>query len=139
MEMKSLLRYGHVSDGTMAMRCCKVLLSVLLSFCFLFCNGQARLLYPKNEGDKWKGNNSYNFKWLKGKISYLCPVAGTDANSKYMRSFARVSKAEGEAVIASGNYVRRTCLSVSYNKDWVDWPNNATKEATTDNIVPEYP
>lgn len=137
--MKSLLRYGHVSDGTMAMRCCKVLLSVLLSFCFLFCNGQARLLYPKNEGDKWKGNNSYNFKWLKGKISYLCPVAGTDANSKYMRSFARVSKAEGEAVIASGNYVRRTCLSVSYNKDWVDWPNNATKEATTDNIVPEYP
>ncbi len=137
--MKSLQRYGHVSDGTMAMRCCKVLLSVLLSFCFLFCNGQARLLYPKNEGDKWKGNNSYNFKWLKGKISYLCPVAGTDANSKYMRSFARVSKAEGEAVIASGNYVRRTCLSVSYNKDWVDWPNNATKEATTDNIVPEYP
>ena len=105
----------------------------------MFCNGQAKLLYPKNEGDKWKGNNSYNFKWLKGKISYLCPVAGTDANSKYMRSFARVSKAEGEAVIASGNYVRRTCLSVSYNKDWVDWPNNATKEATTDNIVPEYP
>lgn len=139
MEMKSLLRYGHVSDGTMAMRCRKVLLSFFLCFGVLFCCGQARLLYPKNEGDKWKGNNSYNFKWLKGKISYLCPVAGTDANSKYMRSFARVSKAEGEAVIASGNYVRRTCLSVSYNKDWVDWPNNATKEATTDNIVPEYP
>ena len=135
-----VIKYGQKNDKTTSVICCcKVLLSILMSFCFLFCNGQARLLYPKNEGDKWKGNNSYNFKWLKGKISYLCPVAGTDANSKYMRSFARVSKAEGEAVIASGNYVRRTCLSVSYNKDWVDWPNNATKEATTDNIVPEYP
>ena len=133
-------KYGQKNDKTVAtIYCCKVLLSIFMSFCFLFCNGQAKLLYPRNDNNMWKGNNSYNFKYLKGKISYLCPVAGTDANSKYMRSFARVSKAEGEAVIASGNYVRRTCLSVSYNKDWVDWPNNATKEATTDNIVPEYP
>ena len=139
-DMMTLLKYGReMRRMTTILNCRRILLSVFLCFGVLFCSGQAKLLYPKNEGDKWKGNNLYNFKYLKGKISYLCPVAGTDANSKYMRSFARVSKAEGEAVIASGNYVRRTCLSVSYNKDWVDWPNNATKEATTNNIVPEYP
>ena len=72
----------------------------------------------------------------------MCPVAGNAANSKYMRSFARVTKAEGEAVIASENYVRKTCLSVSYNVDWVDWPNNEKKEEVIrngSNINSEYP
>ena len=144
-----VIKYGQKNDEMAAtMCCCKVLLSIFMSFCFLFCSAQepvlrpAKLLYPKNEGTNWKGNNLYNFKYLKGKISYLCPVAGTDANSKYMRSFARVTKAEGDAVIASGNYVRRTCLSVSYNVDWVDWPNNAKKEEVINNgsnINSDYP
>ena len=139
-------KYGCGTEyAAVIMRCRTGLLFLLLNFCFLFCGAQepelrpAKLLYPKNEGQNWKGNNLYNFKYLKGKISYLCPVAGTDANSKYMRSFARVTKAEGEAVIASGNYVRRTCLSVSYNKDWVDWPDAGTKESTTNNINNDYP
>ena len=135
-----MLTYGReMRRMTAIMSCCKVLLSVLLSFGFLFCSGQAKLLYPVNDNNMWKGNNSYDFTYLKGKISYLCPVKNNDANSKYMRSFARVSKAEGEAVIASNEYVRRTCLSVSYNKEWVDWPNEATKTATTNNIDPQYP
>ena len=138
--MGTILTYERgIRRMTAIMGCRKLFLSVFLCFGVLFCCGQAKLLYPKNEGQNWKGNNSFNFKYLKGKISSLCPVAGNDANSKYMRTFARVSKAEGEAVIASGNYVARTCLSVSYNKDWVTWPNNATKEATTNNIDPNYP
>ena len=144
-----VIKYGQKNDKMAAtMCCCKVLLSIFMSFCFLFCGAQepvlrpAKLLYPKNEGTNWKGNNLYNFKYLKGKISSLCPVEGTDANSKYMRSFARVTKAEGEAVIASNNYVRRTCLSVSYNVDWVDWPSNDRKEEVIrngSNINSDYP
>lgn len=141
MEMKSLLRYGHVSDGTMAMRCCKVLLSFFLCFGVLFCCGQALLLDPccPDGSDIWKGNNGYNYNHLKSRISYLCPVPGADANSKYMKSFKRVSKSTGESVIISGNYVRKTCLSVSYDKDWVDWPNEETKINTNDNIDNDNP
>ena len=146
--MGVLLKYGLglVRRGATTLTWCKILLSLFLCFGVLVCSGQeeeelrpAKLLYPKNDNSHWQGNNSYNFKHLKGKISSLCPVAGTDANSKYMRTFARVSKAEGEAVIASGKYVARTCLSVSYDKEWVTWPNEATKNATTNNIDPEYP
>ncbi len=138
--MITLLKYGReMRRMTAIMSCCKVLLSVFLCFGVLFCCGQAKLLYPVNEGNNWKGNNSYNFKYLKGKISSLCPVKNTDANSKYIRSFARVPMSEGRAVIASGNYVKKTCLSVSYDKEWVDWPNEATKTATTNNIDPQYP
>ena len=149
--MNRIQTYGYgTKDAAVIMRCCKVLLSVFLCFGFLFCCGQdepelrpAKLLYPKNEGEKWKGNNAYDFKWLKGKISYLCPVEGAASNSKYMRSFARVTKAEGEAVIATReNYVRRTCLSVSYNVDWVDWPSDAKKNEVINNesnINSDYP
>lgn len=133
-----VIKYGQKNDKTTSVICCcKVLLSILMSFCFLFCNGQALLLdpcCPKNDREIWKGNNMYNYNHLKSRLSYLCPVPNAVSNSKYMRTFQRISKRNGETAIASGQYVKKTCLSVSYNKDWVDWPNDATKEATKDNI-----
>ena len=137
-----VIKYGQKNDKTTSVICCcKVLLSILMSFCFLFCNGQARLLDPKcpNNSDIWKGNNSYDYNHLKSRLSYLCPVPNAVSNSKYMRSFQRIPKRDGETAIASGNYVKKTCLSVSYNKDWVDFPDEETKERTTDNIKLDNP
>ena len=130
---------------TMTMRCCKVLLSVLLSFGFLFCNGQAKLLNPYSVGkvkfngkdvDVYIGNNNKDFKYLKAKISYLCPVPSKpgdeNGNSKRMRSLQRISKSAGEAYINSHPDARKTCFSVSYNKDWVEG-------ASENYIDPSYP
>ena len=94
---------------------------------------QAKLLDPN--GDNYNGNNTASRTYLKEKISYLCPapIAGQpDGNSKFMRSFQRISKAEGEAIIESGDYIRKTCLSVSYDKDWMSG-------AASNKIVSDYP
>ena len=104
-----------------------------------FCEcvyGQAKLLNPYGDGDNyWKGSNTISKQYLKARISYLCPAPRVNqnfGNSKFMRSFQRVPKDVGDAIIASGEYVRKTCLSISYNKNWID-------DATSNYIDSKYP
>lgn len=106
--------------------------------------GQAKLLNPNGNSDKdefgrpaggqWKPNGKHNCNYLKPRLSYLC--GGDNGSSKYMISFQRVSKEEGERETSKAqgdgwNY--RTCLSISYDKAWMS--NNLSK----DNIDDDYP
>lgn len=106
--------------------------------------GQAQLLIPNGNATKEDYNNPPGGKWspdgksscthLKQRLSYLC--GGNDGSSKFMISFQRISKEEGEIEIAKGqgigwNY--RTCLSISYNKDWM------TDNPSIDGIDNDYP
>lgn len=133
--MVALLKYGTGLTNRKAANfsCYRILLPLFFCFGVLFCSGQedwehARLLNPNSSGESWKGNNSYNCTYLKAHLSYLCPVAGQSyGNSKYMRSFQRIPKSDGMAVIARNDYVCKTCLSTTYDVEWVDFPNAATK------------
>ena len=106
--------------------------------------GQAQLLIPNGNANKEDYNDPPGGKWspdgksscthLKQRLSYLC--GGNDGSSKFMISFQRISKEEGEIEIAKGqgigwNY--RTCLSISYNKDWM------TDNPSKDRIDNDYP
>ena len=109
---------------------------VLLFLCFSVLSfSQAQLLDPRGDGSNWNANGKYDCNYLKARLSYLCEAT---SNSKYIRSFQRILKTNGEAVIESGEYVRKTCLSKSYDKEWVIWPNEATRTATN-NINSEFP
>lgn len=130
-----VIKYGQKNDKTTSVICCcKVLLSILMSFCFLFCNGQAKLLNPNGEGTShYSPNSFYNCAYLKARLSYL--AGATEAN---MITFRRVPSATGRSVVANpANYYRKTCLSVSYDIDWVTFPDDATKNSTRDN--PTHP
>ena len=129
--------YNNLNIRLFATRRSKKLLSLVVFVCLYLCSfSQAKLLNPNGSGDDhWKGSNSLAKKYLKARISYLCPasIAGQlEGNSKFMRSFQRISKIDGEDIIASGDYVRKTCLSESYHKDWIDG-------AETNYINPTYP
>ena len=101
----------------------------------------AKLL--STNGETWNGGsfpcgmtpNAEHYKkdckYLKGRIGYL---SNDDYGGKNVVSVKRVTKAEGEAFVAQTpqKYFRKTCLSVSYDKDWVGG-------ATTDKIDPTYP
>ena len=131
----------------------KILRLFFLTFVLLFgvnvALGQnAVLLNPHGDGDShWKENGTANCEYLKARFSYLCPLSlyaynynGMNyASSKHMRSLQRISKAEGVADIAANNYVRKTCLSISYDKDWVE-PNVAEDniEAGAEAIIYAY-
>lgn len=104
---------------------------------------QARLLTPcgkkiNDNGtitgtDMASADGTAECKYLKQRLSWLCPESG---NSKYIKTFQRVAKTTGVAEIAKGKgigWVERTCLSVSYDKDWV-YPN-----VGDDKIDPSYP
>ena len=83
----------------------------------------ALLLNPHGDGNThWKPNSQYDCGYLKARLSYL---AGT--TSANMVSFTRVPAEVGRSVISSGNYYRKTCLSTSYDVDWVEFPNDTKK------------
>lgn len=96
---------------------------------------QAKLLIPcgkeidPNDGkvtntDMSSPNGTADCHYLKERLSWLCPV-GASGNSKYIKTFQRISKSAAAIEIAKGEgvgWVKRTCLSVSYDKDWV-YPN----------------
>lgn len=94
----------------------------------------AVLLNPHGDGDDhWMADGTADCQYLKARFSYLCPLSTYAynykgkmiyASSKHMKTFQRISKADGVADISSNNYVRKTCLSISYDKDWVE-PNVA--------------
>ena len=99
----------------------------------------ALLLNPHGDGNThWKPNSQYDCGHLKPRLSYL---AGT--TSANMVSFKRVSVSEGMAATSSPDkYYRRTCLSTSYDVDWVEFPNAKKKEdvvAAGSNIDPANP
>lgn len=119
--------------------------SIFFALIFFVTSGfsQARLLTPcgkkiNDDGtisktDMSSPNGTAECKYLKERLSWLCPESG---NSKYIKSFQRVAKTTGVAEIAKGKgigWVERTCLSVSYDKDWV-YPN-----VGDDKIDPLYP
>ena len=79
--------------------------------------------------------NKYNYKYIKGRLGYL----SNDAyGGKNIWNFRRITTAEGKEIIENGSYFRRTCLSISYDKDWVTWPDAKTKE-NAQNINNNYP
>ena len=113
-----------------------IFLSVFVLCCAFSAAGKAMLLNPYGNGnDCWQGSNVTSKSYLKARISYLCPakIANQEnGNSKFMHSLQRISKSAGEAVIESGNYVRKTCLSISYDGDWID-------NVSTNHIDSNYP
>ncbi|MCR4798890.1 MAG: DUF285 domain-containing protein [Bacteroidales bacterium] len=131
-----VIKYGQKNDKTVAtIYCCKVLLSIFMSFCFLFCNGQAKLLDPNGEGHgHYEPDGSASCKYLKKRFSYLC--GGTAAD---MLTFKKVTKAEADVVLANtSNYYRKTCLSVSYKGSWMNTPTSDKIDATYPTIVYAY-
>ena len=131
----------------------KILRLFLLTFVLLFGANvalgqltQAKLLIPcgkkinPNNGtvtntDMSSPNGTAGCQYLKERLSWLCPV-GASGNSKYIKTFQRISKSAAAIEIAKGEgvgWVKRTCLSVSYDKDWV-YPN-----VSDDHIEPSFP
>ena len=80
-----------------------------------------------------ENNGLYNEAYLKARIGYLC---NDDFGGMNLVNFIRVEKTEGEEFVnrIPQEYFRRTCLSVSYDKDWVTWPDDgdATKNSISD-------
>lgn len=106
---------------------------------------QAKLLIPCGKKinpdgtitttDMSSPNGTAGCQYLKERLSWLCPV-GASGNSKYIKTFQRISKSAAAIEIAKGEgvgWVKRTCLSVSYDKDWV-YPN-----VSDDHIEPSFP
>ncbi|MBP5372303.1 MAG: leucine-rich repeat protein [Bacteroidales bacterium] len=103
----------------------------------------AKLLNPdgnawQNSGYSWacnmepnENNGLYNESYLKARIGYLCD---DDFGGMTLVNLIRLEKEEGEAFVnrEPQEYFRRTCLSVSYDKDWVTWPDDATRNNTSD-------
>jgi len=103
----------------------------------------AKLLNPdgnawQNSGYSWAcnmepnaNNGVYDESYLKARIGYLCD---DDFGGMNLVNLIRLEKDEGEAFVnrEPQEYFRRTCLSVSYDKDWVTWPDDATRNGKTD-------
>ena len=105
----------------------------------------AKLLNP--DGNAWQNtpykwpcdmepnanNGIYNEGYLKARIGYLC---NDDFGGMNLVNLIRLEKEEGEAFVnrEPQEYFRRTCLSVSYDKDWVTWPDDGdeTKNSIAD-------
>ncbi|MBP5370861.1 MAG: BspA family leucine-rich repeat surface protein [Bacteroidales bacterium] len=113
-----------------------LLLFVMITLAAYPQSESALLLNPHGDGDThWKPNSSYDCGYLKARLSYLSGT--TSAN---MVSFTRVPAETGRSVISSGNYYRKTCLSKSYDVNWVDFPSAAKKAevlAAEGNVDPE--
>lgn len=114
-----------------------------LNFSSFAQTSTAKLLNPdgnawQNSGYSWacnmepnENNGIYNEAYLKARLGYLCD---DDFGGKNLVNLIRLEKAEGEAFVnrVPKEYFRRTCLSVSYDKDWVTWPDDATRNNTSD-------
>ncbi len=92
----------------------------------------------QNSGYSWAcnmepnaDNSVYNESYLKARIGYLCD---DDFGGMTLVNLIRLEKEEGEAFVnrEPQEYFRRTCLSVSYDKAWVTWPDDATRNGKTD-------
>lgn len=114
-----------------------IVLLCISAFSFSQTTHTAKLLDPN--GENWEGNiqkpkstfpcdmepnekhNLYSYKFIKGRLGYL---SHDDFGGKNILSIQHVTKAEGEAFINEEpkKWVRKTCLSVSYDMDWVDFP-----------------
>lgn len=81
-----------------------------------------------NGKNNWNANGEADCQYLKPRFSYLS--GGGD--SKNMVRLLKTTYEEGMAVVNSGAIYKKTCLSKSYKKDWV-------QNATADNINSEYP
>ena len=119
---------------------------ILCSLCLTICvYGQAKLLNPdgnawQNSGYTWpcnmepnENNGIYNEAYLKARLGYLCD---DDFGGKNLVNLIRLEKDEGKAFVdrVPQEYFRRTCLSVSYDKDWVTWPDDGGE---TRNGIPD--
>lgn len=116
-----------------------LLLFVMITLAAYPQSESALLLNPHGDGNThWKPNSSYDCGYLKARLSYL---AGT--TSANMVSFKRVSAAEGRSCVADNSkYYRKTCLSTSYDVNWVDFPNAAKRNevlANGSNVDPANP
>lgn len=148
------IRYLHNTGGW------KTIISTLfcLSFSsFVFSQTFTAKLLSAN-GESW-GQTSHTEKTSKGNTVYIGDIAAATFNttahpyikarlaylsddnmgSCSIRSIQRTTFEEGSAITSDpSNYFRRTCLSESYNKDWLDWSSDAAKTAAV-NINTTYP
>lgn len=149
------IRYLHNTGGGW-----KTIISTLfcLSFSsFVFSQTFTAKLLSAN-GESW-GQTSHTEKTSKGNTVYIGDIAAATFNttacpyikarlaylsddnmgSCSIRSIQRTTFEEGSAITSDpSNYFRRTCLSESYNKDWLDWSSDAAKTAAV-NINTTYP
>ena len=139
--MRNFLNIKHLTTGRG-----KKLYLVIFFLCFSVLSfSQAKLLIPCGKKinpngsvtntDMSSPNGTAGCQYLKERLSWLCPV-GASGNSKYIKTFQRISKSAAAIEIAKGEgvgWVKRTCLSVSYDKDWV-YPN-----VSDDHIEPSFP
>ncbi|MBR3981065.1 MAG: BspA family leucine-rich repeat surface protein [Bacteroidales bacterium] len=138
--------YNNLNIRHFATRRGKKLYLVIFFLCFSVLSfSQAKLLIPCGKEidpngsvtttDMSSPNGTADCHYLKERLSWLCPV-GASGNSKYIKTFQRISKSAAAIEIAKGEgvgWVKRTCLSVSYDKDWV-YPN-----VSDDHIEPSFP
>ena len=128
--------YNNLNIRHFATRRGKKFLSLVVFVCLYLCSfSQAKLLNP--DGTQWTANGRYDCAYLKARISYLCYAEKYAASKgQYMKSFQRISKARGEEITSDpSNYTRRTCLSISFDKEWVtNLPDGYTR-----NIDSDYP
>ena len=80
--------------------------------------------------------NTTAYPYIKARLAYL---SNDKMGSCSIRSIQRTTFADGSNITSDpSKYYRKTCLSESYDKDWLDWSSDAAKTAAI-NINTTYP
>ena len=103
--------------------------SIFFALIFFVTSGfsQAMLLNPHGDGEEggeshWKANGKSSCHYLKPRFAYLCggDVKNKEGRASDMRSFKRISVDEALEMLNTDGLVKyKTCLSKSYDKDWM--------------------
>ncbi|MBO7054261.1 MAG: hypothetical protein J6W37_02620 [Bacteroidales bacterium] len=104
--------------------------SIFFALIFFVTSGfsQAMLLNPHGDGDAggeshWKANGKSSCHYLKPRFAYLCggDVKNKEGRASDMHSIKRISVDEALEMLNTEGLVKyKTCLSKSYDKDWMD-------------------
>ncbi|MBR3981064.1 MAG: BspA family leucine-rich repeat surface protein [Bacteroidales bacterium] len=71
--------------------------------------------------------NTTKFPYIKARLAYL---SNDNMGSCNIRSIQNTTFAEGSKITRDpSKYYRKTCLSISYDKEWLDWKDDAEKDA----------
>ena len=80
--------------------------------------------------------NTTEYSFIKARLAYL---SNDKMGSCSIRSLQRTTFEEGSVITSDpSRYYRKTCLSESYDKDWLDWASE-TEKTNAININATYP
>ena len=80
--------------------------------------------------------NTTGYPYIKARLAYL---SNDKMGSCSIRSLQRTTFEEGSVITSDpSRYYRKTCLSESYDKDWLDWASE-TEKTNAININATYP